>query len=561
MRRSVRNYASVGRWFFRSRFFAVVPTLPDTDGVPPARSAVSPIGSFYPASRRYPSPMPKRVDVKTALCWTGATQRRGFHDALEEHQEVDDDFMRKKYRPLKHTGDYIRAMQRLIRDRSYSRILDLFEKMKSGGVPMALTVYVSVMKAYSRMSNVDMVKQVFDEALTSGLKLEEFLFNTLIYAYTNTGDVHAAFEILDQMQKDYKIPPDHATYRALINVCNKGKDVDRAKETFDEMVQKFGGNARDFNAMLEVYAENADSDTGEAYLEECKKLMASTKSKEMSHKAFVYAPLIKLSGKLGRLDEALGYLKESVSSDVEPTLESFDFVFRSLTDLELTEEELETHLVYCLDRMMELKMKPTFVTFRTIAQIYEKKGDVGKALGFLAKLPGKHIRDAGSNGEIFAAQLEIVQRLWENGTYSQDEALTKLSEVVKTMKTLQVSLSFHGYRTWFIMCLKASDVERALECWNDFTGQGRWTSSGMAQSMLRLLLDHDRLDDAVQVMKIAVQKEKEITNKEALYETVLTYCVEKSDMENAKMVYDYMKEEKVEANEAIQKHLSALQLM
>ena len=560
MLRSVRNYASVGRWLFRSRFFTVLPTPFADKDVAPTRSAVSPVIPLYPTSPRCPSHMPKRIDAKTTLCWTGAMQLRGLHAASEGHQEVDD-FLHKRIRLPKTPADFFNTMEHLMRTRSYSDIPYFFKKMKTDAIPIDRKTYITVMKAYSRMSNVDMVKQLFDEAVTSGMKLNKYMFNTLIYAYANTGDVHAAFEILDQMQKDYKIPPDHATYRSLISVCNKGRDVDRARETFDEMVQKFGDVVRGFNGMMEVYAENADSDTGEAYLEECKKLMASIKSKQIKPQTFTYLPLITLSGKLGRRDEALGYLKESVGSEVEePNLASFDYILQSLVDLELTDEEVEKHIVYCLDRMKELGLWPTHLTFEGILQLYEKKGDLNKALRFLNKLPTKNRDDIGRNGGTFAAQFDAIQRLWESGAYTQEEALTKVSEVVEKMRSLRVFLTNRGYKTWFTMCLKASDVELAHECWHDFTGQDRWPSVGMTESLIRLLLDDDRLDDAVQVMKKAVQRNRKIAPDQGAYEAVLAQCAAKGDAKNAKIVYKYMKKARVRPSRTVYKYLRALEL-
>ena len=598
MRRSARNYASVGRWLFRSRFSAVAPTLSANDGVAPTRSVVSPVSRFYPASPRCPSRLLKRFDDKTAFGWTGSMQRRGLHDAPEEHQEVDDDFMRKRPRPRNHTSDYSREMRRLMRDRAYSRVLELFEEMKARDVTIDVGIYMSVMKTYSRMNNVDMVKQVFDEVVAKGIKPDNYLFNTLIYAYASTGDVDAAFEAFHKMQEDYKIQPDPVTYRSLITVCGQGKDVDRARQTFNELVEKFGDedvrnynamlevyaenvdrarqtfnelaekfgdeDVRNYNARLEVYAENVDSDTGEEYLQECKDLMALMKSRNVRPQSFTYVPLIKLSGKLGRSDEALGYLKESVGSDMTLTLSSFDFVFRSLLYLKLTDEELEAHITYCFNRMNELKLKATHVTFGGIIDLYEKKGDLTKALTFLKKLPLNNLEGAGRRGENFAAQIEIIQRLWENGTYSQDEALTQVSEVAKTMKSLRITLSYRGYMTWFAMCLKASNVEHALQCWKGFTEEFRWPSAKMTESMIRLALDHDRMDDAMQVLedvKKAVKKDSAVTPTQGPYEAVLAHCAKTSETEHAKTVHEYMKEARVKPNDAIQEHLSALQLV
>ena len=560
MRRSARNYADVARWFFRSRFFAVAPSLSANVAVAPARSAIPPAGPLCPSTLRCPSLTQRRVDVKTAMYWTGAMQLRKFHAPVEEHPPVND-FFRKKPRILRDTIDYGREMRRLLREGSYSRVLVLFDEMKSRRIGVDVMIYTAVMKAHSRMNNVDMVKRVFNEIEMLGLEPDKYLFNTLIYAYINTGEVDAAFEVFRKMREDCNIPPDSVAYRSLVIVCGKGKDVDRARETFNEMIEKFRTiDVRDFNAMLEVYAENADSDTGEAYLQECKELMAAMKSKGIKPQAFTYVPLIKLCGKLGRLDEALGYLKESVSSDAEVIPASFSFLFRSLADLQLTDEEFETHVVYCFDRMAELKMKPSHFTFGAIIDLYEVRGDVSNALEFLMKLSKTSNEIVGLSRENFASQLEIVQRLWDCGRLSQEEALAKATEVLETMKSLDVSMSYRGYKIWFTMCLKASDVKRAFECWNDFMSGDRWPSAGMTQFMIRLALDHDRVNDAVRVLKF-LQNEKKIMLTKDTYEAILAHCAEKSDTETAKTVFECMQEAKVKPNEATQEHLATLQLV
>ena len=560
MRRSGRNYADVARWFLRSRFFAVAPALSADVAVVPTRSAISPANPLCPSSSRCRSLAQRHVNVKTAMYWTGEMQFRGFHAAVGDHPATDD-FSHKKPRLLKHKADYSTEMRQLMRDRNYSRIPDLFEEMKSRGITIDLGIYLVVMRAYSRMSNVDMVKHILDDVVISGMKKpDKYLLNILISAYMNTGEVDTAFETFHRMQKDYNIKPDSVTYHSMITVCGKGKDVDRAKEMFNEMIEKCGAeSARDFNVMLGVYAENVDSDTGEAYLAACKELMATMKAKGIKPEAFTYVHLIKLYGKLGRSDEALGYLKASVSSNMDLTRASFDFIFRSLVDLQLTDEELQTHIVHCFDRMKELKLKPTRVTFESIIELYEARGDVSKALGLLTNLPTTDKHSAGRNGENFVAQLEIFQRLSESGRCSQEEALAKASEVVKTMKSFHAKLSNHGYKTWFTMCLDASNVERALECWNNFTGEDGWPSPRITQSMIRLTLDHDRVGDAVQVLKF-VQKGKKMTPAEDPYETILAYCAGKSDMKNARAVFEVMKNAKVEPNAAIQEHLGTLQL-
>ena len=560
MRRSARNYADVTRWLLRSRFCAVVPTVSADVAVVPTRPAISPAGPLCPSSPRCPSFAQKRVDAKRVLCWTGGMQLRKFHAAIGEHLDVDD-FLCKKPRRLKRRADYNSKMRRLLREDSYTRVLDLFEEMKTLGIKVDVTHCTAAMKAHSWMNNVDMVKRVFNESMTSGIKPDKFMFNTLIYAYSNTGEVDAAFETFHKMQKDYSIPPNLVTYRSLITVCGKGKDVDRARETFKQMIEKYGlEDVRNFNVMLEVFAENADRDTGEAYLQECKELMAAMKSKRVKPDAFTYVPLIKLCGKLGLSDEAVGYLKKSVSGNVELTVPSFDFVIRSLMGLELTEEVLETHVVNCFNRMAELNLKPSHFAFESIVDLYEARGDLSKALKFLENLSTTNTHSAaGRSGESFAAQLEIVQRLWDCGRYSQGEALAKVHEIKKTMKDMRLNLSNRGYRTWFTMCLKASDVEHAFECWTDFTKGSRWPSASMTQSMIRLALDHDRVNDAVRVLKF-VQNEKEIMPTEGTYEAILAYCAGESDTENAKTVFECMKEAKVKPNEAIQKHLGTLQL-
>ena len=545
MHRFVQSWASDARRLLHSRFFAAAQT----------RSGVSQVDLLYPSSSRCPPLAQRRVDAKTTMRCAGAMQLRGIHFASDERLEVED-YMEGIKSHLKTTADYDRAMHRLMTDRFYPCIIDLFEEMKSNGVAIDIRIHMAIIKAYTRMNRLDMAKKVFDDVVTSGMKPDKFVFNTLVNGHKSTGEVDAAFETFRMMQEDYGIVPDLVTYRSLITVCGKGKDVGRAKETFHQTIEKFGTDARSFNTMLEVYAENADSDTGEAYLQECKDLLASMESKGITPNAFTYVHLLRLYAKLGQSDEALDYLKKFFGTDVECNIFSFDFVFRSFMDLELTEKELETHIVRCFDRMQELKLRPSHITFDCIIDIYEAKSDVSKALEFLERLSREHMHGAGRCGENFAAQLKIVQRLWASGMCSQEEALRKSSEVVNMSKSFHVSLPYRAYRTWFAMCLKASDVDRALECWSDTTTGIRWPSSLATESMIRLALDNDRVHDAVRVLK-----DKEITPNEGAYEAILAYCAQKSDAENAETVFEYMKEVKVEPNEAIQEHLGALQLV
>ena len=553
MRRSVRNHASVARWLLHSRFFTVASTFSTNDAVAPTRSAISQVGPFCPTSPRGPSLAQRRVDVNTILCWKGAIQFCRFHAAVADHEEAAHDIERIKRR-LRTTKDYLRAMHRMLRDQSYSQVIYLYEDMQSNKVQIDAAIYTAVMKAYSRMKNHGMVKGMFDQIVAAGVKPDKFLVNTLIFSYYHTSDIEAAFEVFHKMP-EYGIPPDPVTYRSLMIVCGKAKDVARARETFNEMREKLEQiDARSVNAMLDVYAENVDTANGEAYLQECKNLIEMMNSMEIKVGAFIYLTMIKLCSKIGKTDEVVTYLQKCLDDDTPLNLAAFDTIFDSLATLELMDEELETHLLSCFSRMQELDLRPSSVTFKHIMEFYETRGDVSKAFGFFAKL-----EQMGRSADCFSIQLEIIERLLESGAYSREEALTKMASVLDKMKLFGVSLTYSGHLTRFAICRKASDVERAFECWNEYGTGGRVPSVKMAESMVQLTLNHDRVDDAVNLVRF-MQKEKEIQPTEGTYEAILAYCAGKSDMKNAKTVLEYMKGAKVQPNEVIRGHIDALQL-
>ena len=557
MRRFARNHADVTRWLLHSRFFAVASTLSVNDTITPTRSAISRVSPLCPTPSRSPSFTKERTDVKTVRYWSRAMQFRGFHATVAEQRDPEE-VMEAIIRQLKSTDDYARVMRRLSRDQSYSRVVDLYEDMKSCGVEINASAYTALMKAHSRMGNPDKVKSIFEEAVEKGVTPDKWMINTLIYTYSNTGDMEAAFDILHKMP-EYGVQPDSVTYRSLINVCGKGKDVDRARKTFDEMLEKFKWDTRTINSMIEVYAENADSDTGEAYLQESKNLVKMLKSKRLKIDAFTYVHMIKLCSKLGKSDEAMDYFQLALGDDLQLSISSFDIIFQCMADMKLTDEEVENLLVLCIQRMKKLDIRPSYLTFNNIMKLCEARGDVSKAFGLFTKLTEGELADTGRSAECFSVQVKIIERMLDSGAYSREEALIKMDTVLERMKMFGISLMLAGYRARFNICLKTSDVERAFECWNDYAKGNRVPSATMTESMIRLTLDHDRVDDAVKLVKF-MQKDKNIPPTEGTYEAIFAYCAEKNDAENAKTVLKFMKEKQVKASKVIQGHVDALEL-
>jgi pentatricopeptide repeat protein len=101
--------------------------------------------------------------------------------------------------------------------------------MKETGIKRDSLIYNSLMKCH--VKNTSRVDCIYAEMIDDGIKPGVYLHNTLIDAYSKTGNLGRAADLYDSMKGD-GIKPNLATYNSMIDVYTKNGELERVKETF-----------------------------------------------------------------------------------------------------------------------------------------------------------------------------------------------------------------------------------------------------------------------------------------------------------------------------------------
>merc|ERR1719301_306855 len=99
------------------------------------------------------------------------------------------------------------------------------------------------------------VPQVLKEMGAQGIEPNVITYSTMLKGHCQTGDMQAAFEILEKMKKDGRMKPDEIMYNSLLDGCAQANLVDEAMKLLEEM-QREGVKPSNFTLSILVKLMN-----------------------------------------------------------------------------------------------------------------------------------------------------------------------------------------------------------------------------------------------------------------------------------------------------------------
>ncbi|KAI0491996.1 hypothetical protein KFK09_026259 [Dendrobium nobile] len=131
-------------------------------------------------------------------------------------------------------------------DRNDEHALSLFLKMLEGKIKPNHFTYSSILKACANLSNAELGKQVYARVIKSGLAFVNFVGNSLVTMFANSGrmeDACKAFEVLYEKNL--------VSYNALVDGYVKNSNSEGAFDIFQQIESmNLGANAFTFASLL-----------------------------------------------------------------------------------------------------------------------------------------------------------------------------------------------------------------------------------------------------------------------------------------------------------------------
>lgn len=95
----------------------------------------------------------------------------------------------------------------------------------------------SLLSSYAKCGCIEMARKLFDEEKSSYKDI--IAWNSMISAYSNHGEWFQCFQLYSQMKLSNVIP-DQVTFLGLLTACVNSGLVEKGKEIFKEMVERYG---------------------------------------------------------------------------------------------------------------------------------------------------------------------------------------------------------------------------------------------------------------------------------------------------------------------------------
>jgi pentatricopeptide repeat protein len=143
---------------------------------------------------------------------------------------------------LAHAGDI---------DNAHIHRLRLIEQGASPSADAYGALILSVKDTTDDASNALLL---FNEALSSNIKMNIYLYNNIISKFAKARKADAALELFQRMKVD-GVKPTSITYGALIGACARVGDVQSSETLFEEMCghENFKARVPPFNTMMQLY--------------------------------------------------------------------------------------------------------------------------------------------------------------------------------------------------------------------------------------------------------------------------------------------------------------------
>lgn len=208
------------------------------------------------------------------------------------------------------------------------------------------------------------------------MKPDRVVFNALITACGQSGDVDRAFDVLAEMKAEAQpIDPDHITIGALMKACANSGQVDRAREVY-KMIDQYNikGTPEVYTIALCSCCQSGDWEFA------CSVYSDMTRKGVVPDEMFLSA-LMNVAGRAGKLDAAFDVLKEARLQGIHLGIVSYSSLMGACSNSKSWEKALELYEV-----IKSMKLNPTVSTMNALITALCDGNQLEKAMEIISEM-------------------------------------------------------------------------------------------------------------------------------------------------------------------------------
>merc|ERR1719171_664950 len=131
------------------------------------------------------------------------------------------------------------------------RVWAVWEDMLSRKIQPVLTTYNALLDACARNGCTERMPGLVSDMKKRGLTPNLITYSTVLKGYCLSGDISAAFSVIDEMRRETKFKPDEIMYNTLLDGCAQANFIDEGLMLLERM-QKEGVKPSNFTLSILV---------------------------------------------------------------------------------------------------------------------------------------------------------------------------------------------------------------------------------------------------------------------------------------------------------------------
>ncbi|PIA61045.1 hypothetical protein AQUCO_00300514v1 [Aquilegia coerulea] len=328
-----------------------------------------------------------------------------------------------------------------------------------------------------RMGEVDLARNVFENANRDGYGNTVYAFSALISAYGRSGCCDKALMVFDSMKKS-GLKPNLVTYNAVIDACAKGGvEFRRAVEIFDEMVRNGVQPDRiTFNSLLAVCSRGG-------LWEQAKNLFSEMVYRGIDQDIFTYNTLLDAICKGGQMDLAFEVMSEMSAKNVWPNVVTYSTMIDGCHKAGKFEEALSL-----FDEMKHLGIVFDRVSYNTLLAIYGSLGRFEDALAVC-----KVMERAGIRKDVVTYNALLK-------TYGKQGLYDEVKKLFREMKEENFSPNLLTYSTLIDVYSKGGLHIEAMETFREYKQTGLEADVVLYSALIDSLCKNGMVESAVSLL-------------------------------------------------------------
>ncbi|KAL7081120.1 hypothetical protein ACP275_14G019700 [Erythranthe tilingii] len=289
-----------------------------------------------------------------------------------------------------------KIMRRLAKAGKYEDAIEAFRKIEIFGVDKDVTSLNRLMDALVKQGSVEHAERVYFE-FKNHIPPTKQTFNVLVHGWCKTRQIDKAKETIDEMKK-YGFAPDSVTYTSFIEAHCREKDFRKVNDTVEEMQKNgFALSIVTYTILMNAYAKAKEIDKAMEIYEQMKKNNCSPDSS-------FYNVFINSLSKAGRLKDSDAVFEDMSKQGVAPDASTYNtLIYIAAQDLQ------EEKALSILLKMEENKCKPDIDTYAPLLKMCCRLKRM-KVLSFLLR----HMFENNVSVDLGTYSL-LVSRLSRNG--------------------------------------------------------------------------------------------------------------------------------------------------